>query len=251
MDLAGRSRVLARAVGAFADVIYPPVCAFCSGVLGEEFETGSVRLCTTCRSAFLNSADACLRCGMPVGPHVETDEGCLSCSRRNFRFKRVVRLGVYKDELRHACIRAKNSGAEPLAGALAGILTEAHRELLGELKFDAVAVVPQFWGHRASRPHHSAETIAEVLSERLEIPFRRRLLRKPKRTADQSSLPRTERLKNLEKAFAVRRGTDLKKQRVLLVDDILTTGTTANECSRVLRSAGAEFVGVAVIAVVP
>jgi len=58
-------------------------------------------------------------------------------------------------------------------------------------------------------------------------------------------------LKNLAKAFAVQRGTELKGQRVLLVDDILTTGTTANECSRVLRSAGAEFVGVAVVAVVP
>jgi predicted amidophosphoribosyltransferase len=231
MSPAGRSRFFAKAVGAFTDVLYPPVCAFCSASLDVDLDTDGVRLCSTCHSAFLNSEEACVRCGLPVGPHVNTNDGCASCSSRDFRFKRVVRLGVYKDELRHACIRAKNPGAEPLAGALAGHLAEIHRVELVEMKLDLVVVVPQFWAHRATRSHHSAETIAEVLSERLGVPFRRRLLRKPKRTPDQSSLPRTERLKNLAKAFAVQRGTELKGQRVLLVDDILTTGTTANECS--------------------
>ena len=251
MSLAGRSRFFANAMGAVADVLYPPACAFCSAALDAGFASDGVRLCLRCRGAFQNSQDACLLCGMPVGPHVSTENGCSSCRRRDFRFRRVIRLGIYKDELRQACIRAKNPGADPLAGALAGQLAATHHQELADLKFDGLVVVPQFWSHRVTRTHHSAETIAEVLAERLRLPFHRRLLRKPKRTPDQSSLPRTARLKNLDKAFTVRRGTKLKGQRVLLVDDILTTGTTANECSRVLRAAGAEFVGVAVIAVVP
>lgn len=244
-------RRISRVLTAFTDVLYPSVCAFCSASLDCDLEAAPIRLCTKCRDAFLDVADACQRCGMAVGPHVNSEEGCQSCRRRDFRFQRVLRLGIYENELRHACIRAKNAGAEPLAAALAGCCESAHRAGLLEMKLDTVVVVPQFWGHRATRAHHSAETIAEVFADRLGLPLQRRLLRKPKRTPDQSSLPRTERLKNLENAFAVRRGTDLKGKRVLLVDDILTTGTTANECSRVLRKAGADVVCVAVIAVVP
>ena len=116
---------------------------------------------------------------------------------------------------------------------------------------DFVVSVPQFRGHRLTRVHHSAETMAAVLAERLELPFRRTLLRKPHRTPDQSALPRTGRLKNLHKAFSLRRNSVIAGQRVLLVDDILTTGTTASECARTLRDAGAALVGVAVMAVVP
>ena len=152
--------------------------------------------------------------------------------------------------MRRACIRAKSPGAEPLASALGSLLQLTHHEAISETSLDSLVVVPQFWGHRVTRPHHSAETIAEVMAERIGIPFRRRLLRKPKRTPDQSALPRAQRLKNLHQAFAVPRGANLKGQRILLVDDILTTGTTANECSRTLRAAGAEAVFVAVLAVV-
>lgn len=88
------------------------------------------------------------------------------------------------------------------------------------------------------------------MAERIGIPFPRHLLRKSKRTPDQSVLPRAQRLKNLHKVFTVPGGTDLKGQSILLVDDILTTGTTANECSRTLRAAGAESVFIAVLAVV-
>lgn len=245
-----RSGIVQRAIGSVTDVVYPAVCAFCSAELDAAFESDAVRLCSVCRSGFEAEYEACFRCGMAIGPHVNPADGCSRCSSRDFRFKRVFRIGVYEDEMRRACIRAKSPGAEPLASALGGLLHQTHREAISEASLDSVVVVPQFWGHRVTRPHHSAETIAEVMAERIGIPFRRRLLKKPKRTPDQSVLPRAQRLKNLHKAFTVARGTDLKGQKILLVDDILTTGTTANECSRTLRAAGAESVFVAVLSVV-
>lgn len=251
--MSGNSRrlgILQRAIGSVTDVVYPAVCAFCSAKLDEAFESDAVRLCSVCRSCFEPEHEACFRCGMPVGPHVNPADGCSRCSSRDFRFKRVFRIGVYEDEMRRACIRAKSPGAEPLASALGGLLHQTHQEAISELSLNSVVVVPQYWGHRVTRPHHSAETIAEVMTDRIGIPFRRRLLRKPKRTPDQSVLPRAQRLKNLHKAFTLPRGTDLKGHKILLVDDILTTGTTANECSRTLRAAGAESVFVAVLAVV-
>ena len=242
--------IVQRAIGSVTDVVYPAVCAFCSSELDGAFESDAVRLCSACRSCFESEHEACFRCGMPVGPHVNPTDGCFRCSSRDFRFKRVFRIGIYQDEMRRACIRAKSPGAEPLASALGGLLHQTHQDAISEFSLDSVVVVPQHWVHRVTRPHHSAETIAEVMAERIGIPFSRNLLRKSKRTPDQSVLPRAQRLKNLHKVFTVPRGVDLKRQSILLVDDILTTGTTANECSRTLRAAGAESVFVAVLAVV-
>ena len=93
--------------------------------------------------------------------------------------------------------------------------------------------------------------MAEVLAERLEISCDERVVSKIRRTVDQSSLPKSKRLKNLERAFQIRRGSHLKDKRVLIVDDILTTGTTCHEVAKVIRHAGADSVAVAVIAVIP
>lgn len=188
---------------------------------------------------------------MPAGPYVDTSDGCTECRKRHFRFDRVIRLGVYEDSLRAACIRGKSSGGTALAAALAALLWNKQLAQFVEFKPDVIVAVPQFWLQWLTRPHHQAVTIAEVLAERLQTPFCNRLVRKVRNTVDQSSLPESERLRNLTDAFQTRRNTQLKDRRVLLVDDILTTGTTANEIARVIRKAEASKVAVAVIAVVP
>lgn len=93
--------------------------------------------------------------------------------------------------------------------------------------------------------------MAEVLAERQEVPCCDRIVRKVRNTVDQSSLPKSKRLGNLNRAFQTDRGVSLQGKRVLVVDDILTTGTTANEVARVIRKAGSGPVAIAVIAVVP
>jgi ComF family protein len=164
----------------------------------------------------------------------------------------VIRLGLYDDTLRTACIRAKASHQFPLAAALANLMWLHERDDLDAEQIDVVLPVPRHWTKQLLRPHHAAETIARVLAWRLSKPPARGLLRKIKWTPDQSELSAADRKVNLKDAFAVRsRFRSLADKTVLLVDDILTTGTTANECSRVLLSAGAAKVIVAVIAVVP
>lgn len=93
--------------------------------------------------------------------------------------------------------------------------------------------------------------MADALAARLTIPHDEQTIRKVRHTVDQSSLKKTERLKNLENAFQTGHGTILKNKRVLIVDDILTTGTTSNEVAKVVRKAGASAVAVTVVAVVP
>ena len=250
----GIPELVRRAASAVVDFVLPPACTFCTRDLQNDFEAtiDHINLCGKCRKQFTSDErSACQKCGMPVGPYVDTTQGCPACSRRDFRFDKVIRLGVYENSLRTACIRGKSRGAESLAASLASLLWKKHQNALNEFAADLVVPVPQFWLHKFTRPHHQALTMAEVLAEHLEIPCDERAVRKARRTVDQSSLPRSKRLTNLKQAYAVRRNHCLAGKRVLIVDDILTTGTTSNELAKVLRKAGASNVAVAVIAVVP
>ncbi len=249
-------QVAGKIVHPFVDLILPSVCAFC----GEhhqpchlpEFGRGPIRLCDECVDCFLRDRrDACRRCGRPVGPYSsDTTAGCVICRPKRQRYKEVIRLGTYDDELRIACIRCKNRGSEPLAAALGDLLFCEQRDRLQAVNAHAIVPVPQHWMHWFMRPHHSALTVADRLSKHLKIPLRDGLVRKVRPTADQSSLTRTKRLENLHRAFRVGPLRRVSGKRILVIDDILTTGSTANEMARALRSAGAKQVAVAVIAVV-
>ncbi len=235
------------------DFVLPPSCTFCRANLNPAGRQRypEIWLCDACRFDMVNDErDPCQRCGMPVGPYARTDE-CLACRTRQFRFKQVVRLGVYEGELRRAVIRGKGRGSEALAESLAALLWQNQEAELRSLNVDFVVPVPQHWTQWFTRPHHQARTIAQILAECLGVPVRDRLVTKVRMTRDQSSLHRSKRLQNLDKAFAVTRDVDLERQNVLVVDDILTTGTTANEVTRALRNAHAGRVGVALLAVVP
>ena len=250
------SRVAGRLAGPFVDLVLPSVCAFC----GEyhqpsdslEFNRDSIRLCNDCVGSFLkDTREACHRCGRPVGPYSpDTTAGCVICRPTRQRYKEVIRIGTYDDELRTACIRSKSRGSEPLAAALGDLLFCEQRERLQAIDADVIVPVPQHWLHWFTRPHHSALTVGDRLSKHLQIPLRDGLVHKVRHTADQSGLNRASRLKNLHRAFRVSPLRRVAGKRILVVDDILTTGSTANEMSRALRTAGAKHVAVAVIVIV-
>jgi predicted amidophosphoribosyltransferase len=162
----------------------------------------------------------------------------------------MIRLGVYDKELRRACIHGKAPRSQPLSSALGAFLSDQQADQLRSFCLDAIVPVPQYWLHRISRPHHQANTIAESIAAELKLPFLQHGLKKLRYTKDQSSLAKAQRLENLNKAFRVANPDIVKGKTVLLVDDISTTGTTANECARALRLGGAKTVFVAVIAVV-
>ncbi len=238
--------------------VFPPSCPLCQAdVENHADDSGcppvSPLLCGRCLiDVSKPRGNRCQRCGLPVGPYVRSDHGCPKCESHKFRFQKVIRLGLYDDALRQACIRAKATTQFPLAAALANLLWLSEQFDLQTANVDVVAPVPCHWTRRMLRPHHAAETISRVLAGRLGKPLQRRLLRKKRLTSDQSDLPAAQRRLNLKDAFAVRsHPRSLAGKTVLLVDDILTTGTTANECTRTLLHAGAKQVFVAVIAVVP
>ena len=239
------------------DFVYQLRCPLCSNELPgiqSEVEWRSQpgpEFCAACLDQLSCQVDHCSRCGTRMGPHLDNSEGCAQCRDRSLPFEKVVQLGDYEDQLRRACINAKGRNQQPLAAALANLLWRRERLTFEQARIDLVVPVPQFWMQRIWRPHNSAATLALVLARCLKVEFSSHILSKTRWTPDQSSLTASQRRANLRRAFRTRRATRLAGRRVMLVDDILTTGTTAMEAARALRRAGAANVVVGVVATVP
>ena len=229
-------------------LLFPPACAFCGAGLPARGVTGC--FCSGCRARLLpgDLPDRCSRCGAALKSGLAFPDGCPRCRNRDLRFRSAVSLGQYDGELRRAVLRMKKPAGETLAIALAQLLYERQRRHLAEFGPDRVVPIPMHWSRRLARGTNGPEVLAEVLAGRMRVPFARRLLGRRRKTLPQFSLSPPRRFKNLRGAFRVRAGYHLNAARVLLVDDILTTGATCREATKTLQRAGAADVAVAVIA---
>tara|TARA_B100000029_G_scaffold393405_1_gene390730 strand:- start:27 stop:767 length:741 start_codon:yes stop_codon:yes gene_type:complete len=229
------------------ELVFPCHCPLC----GIDTLRG---LCERCQQLLGDGGiSRCLRCGQPIGPYVPADAngGCGLCSRRRMVTNRVESLGLYVGTLREACILGKEAGAEPLVKGLGECFWESRGEALERLGIDVVVPVPQHWTKRIVSGHNQAETLATVLAHCLNVPLGRNILRKTRRTPDQSSLKAVARRANLRGAFGLKSSCKLIGQHVLLVDDVMTTGTTIQQAAGSLMRGRAGKVSVAVLAVVP
>lgn len=249
-----------RAFFRTADFLYPPSCRLCGCDLPghgvHPFDQQSDRrvvgpdavFCADCeRSISVGRTTACVHCGASIGPGLDPNARCGYCHDERFAFERVIRFGVYDGPLRSACIGMKQPGAETLAAALGELTWQAEIDEFRAARIDVVVPIPQFPLQRILRPHHAAETLAEVWSRRLQVPVAPHILRKVRWTRPQARLKPTERRSNLRHAFRAKPNS-LAGATVLLADDVMTTGSTAHEASRQLRQAGAERVVVVVVA---
>lgn len=231
---------------ASTDLVFPPRCANCGAPL--EKPSGPL-LCDVCRPKLGPAVwHGCRRCGGAVAPDFSSEAGCALCRRVRFHFETVVTLGAYQGELKEAILRSKHAYAEPLALALAGLFVELRGQSVTAYRPELVIPVAMHWRRRLRRGINSADTLAGEIGRRLNLPVACRLLRRRRNDVPQRYLWPTDRYRNVRGAFAVWRTRWLEGRRVLLVDDVLTTGATASEVARVLKRAGAKAVVVAVMA---
>jgi ComF family protein len=242
--LAESRKYVRKYVGHGVDLQFPPACALCH----DELETGALGLlCQDCRANLVDDRPACPRCGMQALASAVPGR-CLRCKDDRFYFGSVVSLGSYQGTLRTAVLRMKRETHRALAIAVGDLLFGTRAADWEALKPDAVVPIPMHWSRRIWRGFNSPETISERLAGHLHVPLASHLLRRRRRTAPQASLPPTRRLANVRGAFRATAHPDLEGSRLLLVDDIMTTGATANEAAKMLTRAGASFVGIAVVA---
>jgi ComF family protein len=160
------------------------------------------------------------------------------------KFDRAACFGFYEGPLRKLIHLFKYSGMKPLSGPLARLLD---RVIPPEFAFDAVVPVPLHWRKRWSRGFNQAELLARHVAERRHLPLLRALHRK-RATATQAGLAVAGRRRTVTGAFAARSVQGIKGARILLIDDVMTTGATANACAAVLKRAGAKSVSLLTLA---
>lgn len=223
-------------------LLYPPVCPLCDKTLPPG-ESG--RLCGRCCGKLKPIASpACLKCGRQL-EHSE-EECCPQCRNRNYSFKRGFSVFGYEGEARELILKLKYNGRKDIAEYFANITIEKYGTSLEAIGADAVVPVPIHKKRLKQRGYNQAQAIAEILGEKLNIPCAEELLVRTKQTEAQKKLTVQERFLNLNDAFSVDKNALKEYQKrmtlkkVILVDDIYTTGSTMECCSRTLLESGVK-----------
>ena len=246
LETCARPRWLQTGLAAAADLLFPPRCGCC----GDDCVAlpGAPLLCVTCAAELAATKQpTCPRCAMPCTDADAAAGDCYDCRGRKFQFAEARSLGVYEGPLRQAVLKIKHYQHEPLAAALGWQLAEEllRRPFSGPC--DVVVPVPLHWAQRVWRGTSTTRTLARAVARSLGLRCSgtlrcRRVLRR------QHTLPAQQRRENVRGAFRISWARNLHGVRVLLIDDVMTTGATANEAARVLRKAGAAAVYVATVA---
>jgi ComF family protein len=231
--------------------IYPPRCAACERRLSLE---SVQRVCAACIAEIERlSEPLCEVCGTPVDPAVAAAQGwCRACTESppHFTVARAVTRYRADDEERApvpSIIRRHKYGRDQsLTHALAECLGE--RWPLAENDYELVIPVPLHPRRLRWRGFNQAALIGRAVARRLGRPLDVRTLIRTRATPSQTAQDRRARLRNVHNAFAVARPTRIANRRVLLVDDVMTTGATVDECARTLLAAGARRVDVLALA---
>ena len=194
-------------------------------------------------------APVCDGCGAPF--EFELPERCAACQARPFVFARGRAACLYDDASRELILRFKHADRVDLASLFATWIGRSAKELLEEA--DAVVPVPLHPMRLIRRRYNQAAEIARPLARRAGLEYLPDALVRKRRTESQGAKSGAARRRNVQGAFEVpeTRRKQLKGRRILLIDDVLTTGATADACARALIKAGARAVDLAVVARVP
>jgi ComF family protein len=240
-------KAVARLGAIGCGLLFPPRCVCCDTELGTPQHDRLI--CPGCLER-LAPTDwrGCRRCAAELPKGLGESRPCPSCKDASLRFDAAVALGSYHAGLRDVVLRMKRPSNEALAASMGGLLAQRRNNDLLEQQADMIIPVPMHWARRLRRGGNSPDVLARCLSQTLGLPIGGKILVRCRYTKPQASLPPSRRFDNVRGAFRIRRAADLGGARVMLVDDVLTTGATCSEAAKVLKRAGAAAVVVAVLA---
>ncbi len=247
MKAVSASQWLRPAVGAAVDVLFPPRCAAC----GEPCEPrlDGPLFCVACDEALaINERPTCMRCAMTCSVADVAAGNCSNCRGSKLLFSAARSIGPYETALRQAVLKGKHASFEPLAIALGHRLAEVLERSPFDERPDVVVPVPMHWLKRLWRGTNPAATIGRSVAGALGLPLAESALVCTRLLRRQATLTPPERRRNVRRAFRASRWAAVARKRILLVDDVMTTGATAHEGARALLDAGATAVYVATVA---
>lgn len=216
---------------------YPSSCPICKGFSNNYAYSP---ICSGCWQGIVQySGPACRICALPLVSEHSTV--CSECIRKSPSFSRVLTYSIYAGTMAEAINLMKFFKFKRLSQPLGSLLFN-----LEIPECDGIVPVPLSSEALRARGFNQSLILAKMLSDKFKMPLYIDVLLKKKETPPQVGLNAKERLKNLKGAFEVRKNID--KQKLLLVDDVMTTGATAKECSKTLLKAGAKEIVVITLA---
>jgi ComF family protein len=246
MRLIALSSTLRELGRGFVRLLYPGICGVCQALLPPEQD----RFCTSCRDSLLNDPfQSCPRCAATIGPFAlaSLKDGCARCSKQSYRFERAIRLGPYDGMLRDVILRLKHLSGDGLAELLGELWAEHSATKLREARADVVVPIPLHWRRRLKRGYNQSLALARGVAARLSLPIGKTWIRRIRHTPLQPQQTPGARSANVRGAFLAT-GKVTRGASILLIDDVMTSGSTVDEASAALRRAGADRVVAAVLA---
>jgi competence protein ComFC len=227
-------------------VVFPGGCRICEQLLTEATR---IPICNDCLGSFrLISGTVCDKCGRPVEAAVIPGVEMFMCPRcanedwGGYAFDRVRSWAVYEGALVRAILLLKFDDIDPLGKLFARLLAEVVADGGPSFQADVVVPVPLHRQRERERGYNQAALIAKPLAKRLGLPYKSVLLTRIRPRPDKHLLSYEERWESVRGAFATRPGSQVDNLRVLLVDDVMTSGATLDSCAKTLRQAGARSV---------
>jgi len=221
---------------ALLQTVFPPLCAGCgTSTCGYSPDW----LCAACHGkiAFIGDG-ACTFCGSPPGEHAELAKGCAQCQPDRQSFTRAAGVAEFATPARELVHALKYNGMHSLAQPLGELMARRVASAGFPEKFDCVVPVPLHKKRLRSRGFNQSALLAAEIAKHLQSPLRLDILHRIRDTRSQALLSRNLRVTNPVGAFLASGAGG----KVLLVDDVVTTGSTASECALALKNAGAARV---------
>lgn len=214
------------------NLVFPPRCPVC-----DKPAPFPERICPACRKKpIVVKEPRCLKCGRYIED--EREEYCRGCRLTVHVFAQGRGLFLYPS-VADSIYRFKYAGRQEYAAFYAQQITERLGRTIRAWQAEALVPVPIHYTRKRERGYNQAEVLAKEIGKRIGIPVDAKLIRRIKKTLPQKLLDDRERQNNLKRAFKIERN-DVKLKRVIVVDDIYTTGSTIDACALELKKAGVE-----------
>jgi ComF family protein len=223
---------------ALSSLLYPPLCTVCAAHVGFDDY-----LCDDCHGKAVRIVPPfCATCSEPFAGAITGAFSCANCAERTLYFETAVAAYRSRSIVRRVLHDFKYGHQVYLKHVVAGWLGAALDDArLRDQRFDLLVPVPLHPARQRDRGFNQATLLAKMLGGRMSVACKEALER-VRYTTTQTAFDRTERMENLHDAFRLRKNMNVRQLRVLLIDDVLTTGATLSECARVLKKAGAACV---------
>lgn len=220
------------------DILFPRRCVSCGRLLADREKKAG--FCSKCRKELVFIGEpSCRICGKPLAQ--EEAECCFDCTKIRHRFTQSKALFLYTGPVKSALYHLKYGNQRGAAKIFGRAMARTYDKWIAACRVDVVTQVPMHAAKKRARGYDQAALIAKTLAKESGLLYEENLLVRTRQTRPQKELNNAERRKNLKNAFKIGKSS-VKSKRVLIVDDIYTTGASFDACAEVLLKNGAKAV---------